>query len=448
MNGRSLNRVAAFFVDLMQRFMPDPFLFAAVLTFLTFAVAIGVAQDGAAAVLSAWADGVFRLLPFAMQMVLILVTGHALANAPSVKRVLGWIGSRPRTPGQAVVTVFAAAAAGSLLNWGFGLVVGAILARQVGARVRRADFGFLVAAAYAGFIVWESGLSSSIALISATPGSPMNFAERIGGEVLPLHATLLSPLNLIPVALTLLLMPLAFLFMQPSEEAVVPAPVEPDAARSAEPDESWTPARRLEEATSVSAGLAALVLAGLTARVAGGGPVDINAVILLMLGLGLLAHRTPMRYVHAVNEAARTVGPLLIQYPLYGGIQGMLEQSGAAALLSGFFVDLSNRESLPFWSYVASCLLNFFVPSGGGHWVVQGPIVAEAARTLHASQAATAMGVAFGDQVANMVQPFWALPLLAVAGIPVRRIMGYCVIAFAVGFVVFGAALWVFPGGA
>ncbi len=441
-----LQRVAAFFVGLMLRWMPDPFLFAVLLTFVAIGASVGLRPGESWSLLGAWAEGLFRILPFAMQMVLILVTGHALANAPSVHRALGRLAAWPRTPAHAVVVVLLGAAAGSLLNWGFGLVVGAVLARRVGARVRAADFGFLVAAAYSGFMVWESGLSSSIALISATPGSPMNFVEKISGAALPLSATLLTPLNLVPVAVTLVALPLVFVGMQPRAGRVRPAP---DAGETENPPpssrEAMTPAHRLEEARPVSWLLGALALAGLVARVSSGGTLDINAVILAMLGLGLWLHRTPMNYVRAVNAAARTVGPLLIQYPLYGGIQGVLEASGAAAALAGFFARLSSAGTLPFWSYVASCLLNFFVPSGGGHWVVQGPIVAEAARALHASQAATAMGVAFGDQVANMVQPFWALPLLAVAGLSVREIMGYCVISFAVGFAVFGGALLVFP---
>ncbi len=441
-----LNRVAGFFVRLMLRWMPDPFLFAVVLTFVAVGVGVGMQPGGAWGLLGAWADGLFRILPFAMQMVLILVTGHALASAPGVTRGLERLAAWPRTAAHAVVVVLLGAAAGSLLNWGFGLVAGAVLARRVGARVRDADYGLLVAAAYSGFMVWESGLSSSIALISATPGSPMNFAEKVGGAALPLSATLLTPLNVVPVAVCLAILPALFVGMHPPEPRPAPETWDEDAPPIAA-QSLRTPARRLEEARPLSLVLGALALAGLASRLWSGAAFDINAVILAMLGLGLWLHRTPIAYVQAINQAARTVGPLLIQYPLYGGIQGVLEASGAAAALSDFFVRLSTAWTLPFWSFVASCLLNFFVPSGGGHWVVQGPIVAEAARTLQASQAATAMGVAFGDQVANMVQPFWALPLLAVAGLSVREIMGYCVVAFAAGFAVFGAALLAFPGG-
>lgn len=441
-----LNKVAGAFVRIMQKWMPDPFLFAVILTFLTWGLSLALTDAGVVDLGDYWFKGVFRLLPFAMQMILILVSGHALANAPLVRRGLDRLSSLPSTQGQAAVTVLLGAAAASLLNWGFGLVVGAILAKRVAARLRTADFAFLVAAAYSGFIVWESGLSSSIALISATPGSAMNFAETLGGRVLPLHETLLSALNLVPVALLLVILPLLFVWMQPRPEAVRPfdPPREADDGEESETGPP-TPARRIEEARPVSILLGILALGGLAAHLkTTGGTIDINSVILLLLSLGVLLHGTPIRYVRAVNVAARTVGPLIIQYPLYGGIQGMLEHSGAAKVLSGWFVSLSTEWTLPFWSYVASALLNFFVPSGGGQWVVQGPIAIDAANTLGASHAATAMGVAFGDQVANMVQPFWALPLLAITGLGARHIMGYCVISFVAGFTIFGAALLIF----
>lgn len=429
-----LRGIASFFVKLMQAWMPDPFLFATILTFLSFALAL---INSGEPHLGDWAEGVFRIFPFSMQMVLILVTGHALANAPPVFRLIGRIAQVPSSQGQGAVIVLLGAAFGSLLNWGFGLVVGAILAQRVAYRLKSCDYGFLVAAAYSGFIVWESGVSSSIALISATKGSPMNFAEKVYGSAIPLSQTLLVPLNIVPVVLTLASLCLAFLLMQPKVTHHLEVPLEKAEER---PDRS-TPAAKLEESRPVSFLLGLLVLLALVAR---GGSMDINGVILAMFGLGLLLHRSPIAYVGAINEAARTVGPLLIQYPLYGGIQGVLEGSGVAALLSDAFVQISSSATLPFWSYCASCILNFFVPSGGGHWVVQGPIVIEAAKTLGASVPATAMGVAFGDQVANMVQPFWALPLLAVAGLSVRDIMGYCVISFSIGFVIFGASLLVF----
>jgi short-chain fatty acids transporter len=169
--------------------------------------------------------------------------------------------------------------------------------------------------------------------------------------------------------------------------------------------------------------------------------LDLNSVIFLFLIAGLLLHWRPIAYIQAVNRAARVTGPLILQYPLYGGIMGILISTGLANVVAKAFIQFANAHTLPFWNYLASLFISLFVPSAGGHWAVQGPFAVPAAVGLHASQAATAMGVAYGEQVADMIQPFWALPVVAVAGISIRRVMGFTVMSFLLGTVLFGAAL-------
>jgi len=169
--------------------------------------------------------------------------------------------------------------------------------------------------------------------------------------------------------------------------------------------------------------------------------LDLNSVIFLFLIGGLLLHWRPIAYIQAVNRAARVTGPLILQYPLYGGIMGILISTGLADVVAKAFIQFADAHTLPFCNYVASLFISLFVPSAGGHWAVQGPFAVPAAVGLHASQAATAMGVAYGEQVADMIQPFWALPVVAVAGISIRRVMGFTVMSFLLGTVLFGAAL-------
>lgn len=176
----------------------------------------------------------------------------------------------------------------------------------------------------------------------------------------------------------------------------------------------------------------------------GGFSLDINSVIFIFFLLGLALHGRPVAYVAAMNEAARVTGPLLIQYPLYGGIMGIMTGTGLAGVISSGFIAFANASTLPFWNFVSSVIISLFVPSGGGHWAVQGPFAVPAAAKLGASQGATAMAVAMGEQVANMVQPFWCLPILAIAGIELQRVMAYTMLVFFAGFVVFGGALLLF----
>ena len=169
--------------------------------------------------------------------------------------------------------------------------------------------------------------------------------------------------------------------------------------------------------------------------------LDLNSVIMVLFLAGLLLHWTPAAYVAAVQRAARITGSLILQYPLYGGLMGIMTGTGLAGVLAKAFIRFSTAHTLPFYTYLTSLIITLFVPSGGGHWAVQGPFAIPAARDLHASLAATTMAVAMGESVANMLQPFWALPILAIAGIPMRRVMGFMVITFVISFIAFGASL-------
>lgn len=431
-----------------ERYIPNPYLYAVVLTFITVAAALIWTASNPGQVIDAWYKGIWDILAFALQMALVLVTGVTLADAPLVKRLLRRLAAVPSGQSGAAITVFLAAALGSWLNWGFGLVVGALVAREIGKRLREVDFSFLVAAAYMGFMVWASGLSSSIALATATPGSALNIVEKVTGQVAGFERTIFTAYNLVPVVLLLILIPLALHFMGP--EAKEMKRVDPQALIAQDevavpPQRPRTFATMLEDAWLLSL---LLVLMGAfyeyhTVKQQGF-HLDINGFIFIVLMLGLLFHWRPIRYVRSFEASARTVGPILLQFPLYGGIMGIMTGTGLAAIIAERFVDFSTARTLPFWSFISSNIISLFVPSGGGHWAVQGPFMVPAAVKLHVDPALTAMATAMGEQTANMIQPFWALPILAIARLGIKDIMGYCVIALVIGLIVFGGALLVF----
>jgi short-chain fatty acids transporter len=440
-----LQRVTSFFVYLFERVLPDPFVFAILLSLITAGLALGLAPHHAPAeVLTAWYNGLFLIFPFAFQMVLVLVTGYALSTSRPVARVLTRLSALPRTPGQAVALAMVVAMAATLLNWGFGLVVSALFARELAKR-HRLDFAWLVAASYAGFLMFPPGLSSSIALAEATPGSPLNITEKLTHQIVPLSATLLTAYNIVPVLVLFVCLPLIFTRIAPVDADMVPA----DQARLAAEDEQAPDVAAVPGIAGVLdnawiLNVAIVVAAALyfgRAIVLGSFHLDINALILIFLALGLLLHWRPIAYVEAVSGAARVTGGLLLQYPLYGGIMGMMTATGLAGVIAQGFIAVSTTRTLPFWGFMSSIVISIFVPSGGGHWAVQGPFIVPAAAALHVDQGVAAMSVAYGEGVANMIQPFWALPLLAIAGIGMRRVMGFSVISFLVSFVVFAAAL-------
>jgi short-chain fatty acids transporter len=440
-----LNRITAFFVYVFERITPDPYIFAVVLTIVTALLAAALGPKGSPPeILGGWYTGLFEILAFAFQMVLILVTGYALSNSSPVRRFLDWLASRPKGRSAAIVLTIVAVMVTSFLNWGCGLVVAGLLSREIAKRMR-IDFGWLVAGAYTGWIIWASGFSSSIALAQATPGSALNLVQKVTGQVIPLGDMLFAPFNWVPLVALLVILPLLYCAIQPTERDTVAADAERLMAEdniAAPKEESRTIARHLEHAWILNLILVAAGIAALTVNWSKTGPtLDINSVIFLFFLAGLLLHWTPINYVRAVNQAARVTGPLILQYPLYGGIMGIMKGTGLADVIAKAFVSFSSAHTLPFWNYIASIIISLFIPSGGGHWAVQGTFTVKAAVDLHASQAATAMAVAMGEQVANMIQPFWALPVLAIAGISLRRVMGFTVMSFFVGAVVFGLAL-------
>ncbi len=442
---RQLTRLC---VRYAERYIPNPYLYAVILTFISVAAALLWTASTPGQVIEAWYKGIWEILAFAMQMALILVTGVTLADAPAVKGLLRRLAGLPAGQSGAAVTVFLAAAIASWLNWGFGLVVGALLAREIAKRLKEVDFSFLVAAAYMGFMVWASGLSSSIALATASTGSALNIVEKVTGEVAGFGQTIFTAYNLVPVLLLLLVIPLALLYMGPHAaemKRVDPKVLAAQDEVSAPPQRTRSFATLLEDAWPLSL---LLVLMGAYYEVhtirRSGFHLDINGFIFLVLMLGLLFHWRPIRYVRAFEASARTVGPILLQFPLYGGIMGIITGTGLAALIAAHFVAFSSAHTLPFWTFISSNIITLFVPSGGGHWAVQGPFMVPAAVKLHADPAMIAMATAMGEQTANMIQPFWALPILAIARLGIKDIMGYCVIALVIGLIIFGGALLVF----
>ena len=440
-----LGRITGFFVYLFENIMPDPYVFAVLLTFIGALMAWVFAPNTTpVSIGAAWYAGVFTIFTFAFQMVIMLVAGYALATSPVVHKGLAKLASLAQTPFSAVSITLVVGMIASWLNWGLGLVTAALLAREMAKRVR-IDFGWLVAAAYSGFVISTEGLSGSIALSQATHGSTLNIVEKVSGHILPLSETVFTRFNLIPITVLLVTLPILFRYLEPTAENTVVA----DPERLRAEDQAKIPVEaadtlgaRLDHAWILNLGLAAFGIFAVAIELKRShGAIDLNLVIMTLVLLGLLLHWRPNAYIAAVKNAARITGPLILQYPLYGGLMGIITTTGLAGILSKIFIRVSTAHTLPFFTYLTSLVITLFVPSGGGHWAVQGPFAIPAAVNLNSSLAGTTMAVAMGESVANMLQPFFALPILAIAGIKMRRMMGFMVITFLVSLVVFGMSL-------
>ncbi|HMN96504.1 MAG TPA: TIGR00366 family protein [Phycisphaerales bacterium] len=500
----SIARLGLIISGIFRRTAPDPLVLAILLTVATAALAIafGASQStlGATAAgvdhaggevapsllrrvfasslstFDAWRgdDGLWKLLAFAMQMCLVLVSGHALAAAAPVRRGLARLASLPSGTASATWMVATVSCAAGLVNWGLGLVTGAILAREVGRQLASrgiaAHYPLLCAAGYTCMLLWHGGLSGSAPLSVTTPQAaaavmPPEMVSRLVGDGIPLSQTLFSPLNLFVSGGLLVIVPLALMLLAPRDPREMVAP--PPSIRSAASAPTGAPAESDpfgDAAAAASAegpgfaerlvharwpalllGLALLAATIRYVELRGIGSIGLNQVNGTMLALGAILHGSLARWMAAIEEAARGCAGILVQFPLYAGILAMLGASGLLARFAGAMTEFGSATTVPFTSFVTAGIINLLVPSGGGQWAIQGPIALDAARSLGIAPGRMVMSVAYGDQLTNMLQPFWALPLLAIARISAAEIVGYTALAMTVAFVWIALCLALVP---
>ncbi|WP_339516865.1 short-chain fatty acid transporter [Pseudomonas sp. RL_15y_Pfl2_60] len=444
-----LSSITALSVKLVQRYLPSPFVFAILLSLIVLITSMLSTGQSLPQMAQHWGGGFWNLLTFAMQMALILVTGHALASAPLIHRLLGALARIAKSPGQAIVLVTLVALAGAWINWGFGLVIGAVFARALAREVKGVDYPLLVASAYSGFLIWHGGLSGSIPLSLATGGADLS--RMTGGVVtsaIGVGETLFTPMNLTIIALLVIGLPLLNRAMHPAQPKVADPSLLVDAENPALPRE--TPAQRLDDSRILNLIIVAVAVIYFAYYFINNGfALSLNIVIGLFLFVGLFLHGSPERYMRAVQEGIGGISGIVIQFPFYAGIMGMMVGANADGISLGkqmtdAFVTWSNADTFPVLAFLSAGLVNVFVPSGGGQWAVQGPIMLPAGQALGVAPAVTAMAIAWGDAWTNMIQPFWALPLLGIAGLGARDIMGYCLLMLVYSGIVISGCLYFF----
>jgi short-chain fatty acids transporter len=398
---RALSRPA---VKMMDRYLPDPFVFVIVLTL----VAAGAAM-------------VFE--------------GN---SPPPVKAFLEKLAGLAKTPAAAIVLVTVVSLIASWINWGFGLVVGALFAKAL-ARQIRVDYRLLIAAAYSGFIVWHGGLAGSVPLVIATEG---HFTQDLIG-VVGTGQTIFSGFNLIIVAVLFVVVPLVNRAMLPSEaDSIYADPAALEDVKDTPSTGPMRPAEYLENSRILMwlVGIPGLLYLG-DYFLFQGGTLNLNIVNFVFLSVAIVLHGTARHLLDALQEGIKGGAGIVIQFPFYAGIMAIMTQSGLAQSMSEWFVSISTATTLPFWTFISAGIVNIFVPSGGGQWAVQAPVMLPAAQALGADVARVAMSVAWGDAWTNLLQPFWALPMLGIAGLKAKDIMGFCLIHLVITGVIISVLL-------
>ena len=366
-----------------------------------------------------WGKEFWSLNAFAMQMLFILISGHMLATTPAMRRLLELISTKIHTEKSALITLALFSAAACWINWGFGLIVSGILALELGAKLKKVNFGLFVATAYSGFLVWHGGLSGSIPL--KVSGNDDILQNVYPGLTLPLSETIFTQINLLLVVLCLILMPVVALWMRTEDKIEVIKVPHLEALSSGNGFRD-----KVERWMGFNIIFFILFLIYIIRAFSRGESLDINKVNWIFLFLAILLHGNPKKFMSALQESFGYASDIAIQFPFYAGIMGLMQYSGLSDILSEMLINLANAHTLPFLTFLSGGVVNFFIPSGGGQWVVQGPVIMKTAHALGANPAKVAMALAWGDAWTNLIQPFFALPLLAVARLQLKDIMGYC----------------------
>ncbi|MGM0558005.1 MAG: short-chain fatty acid transporter [Myxococcota bacterium] len=426
--------------DLSERFVPEPFVLALLLT--VFTLIVGVVFGEAVNSLpvgerfAALADGFYAdfygtgLMKFALQMCIVLITGHALALSEPVQALISRFTRFAQGPKAAVVVVSVVACLASLIQWGLGAIAGAFMAREMGRSFaeqgKPVHYPLLGAAGYAGFLVWHGGFSGSAPLKVAENG---HFLEDTIG-VIPITDTLLSPLNLVVIGSLLVVIPFLFWSLMPTDESEMTLPPFPrgDQSERVGDDEDYQGVVGfLEKTRALNVLVGGLLVAMLVYFFAVHGIEgwNLDSINLLFLTLGILLHPSPSSYVAAIVDGVKGAGGIILQFPFYFGILGLLKASGLIDQVAQFFVGISTAQTFPIFTFLSGGIVNFLVPSGGGQWAVQGPVMMGAVRELGVSAEKVIMALSYGDAWSNMLQPFWALPLLGIMNLRAKDIIGY-----------------------
>lgn len=448
---------------LFRRFLPSPFVIALLLTATTMLLAwcygdFGPGTDAGSGILRSWEKGLWNreLLVFAYQMMLILVLGHVLVLSPPMERLIRGITGLVRNGAQAAVLVAAPTMLVSFFNWGLGLIFGAILARKVGEHAQRQgmdlNYPLIGACGYLGLMVWHGGISGSAPIKAAEPGHIQSLLAGIWPEAdlaslpdaLPASETIFSSWNLgifATVLIALSLLAYALGKKQRSSVLLLPKSQQPEQRKPV------SGAERLDRSRFLAMLFAALIfIAFLLQYLPELRQLNLTPDMLnfFMLGLAILLHGSVSGFLGAVESAIGDTAGILIQFPLYFGIMGIMNESGLVHQISDFFVSVGTEKSFPVFTFFSAGLVNVFVPSGGGQWAVQGPVILEAALKLQVPLPKALMALAYGDQLTNMLQPFWALPLLGITRLKAREILPYSLVFMFVGGVIYlgGLLFW------
>lgn len=446
--------------NFFKKYFPSPLTIALLLTIISFILAwIFTAKNAntnfyGTELMNYWFSGMFKssLLAFTIHMMLILVLGHIIALSKPAEKVIDWVLKFCTNTASSVFLVSLLTILVSLFNWGFGLIFGAIFARKIGDKFKKEhkaiNYPLVVAVAYIGMMVWHGGLSGSAPLTVA--GATHTYVNEIG--VISLQKTLFSSMNIVATLIVVFIIPLVlYFFAKQTKNTAIPNLKKTHEHKILIENENAL-ADKFELKPYLSILVGAVMLLYFVylsySKVKEGGSVlsilNLETTNLLLLSLAILLHGNIKNFLFALEESISDVSGILIQFPLYFGIMGIINGSGLAVLIANAFTEISNNFTLPLFTFLSAGLLNIFIPSGGGQWQVQAPIIIASAKNTGVSIEKLIMAMSYGDQLTNMLQPFWALPLLGITQLKAKDILPYTLLLFVLGLIIFTTILIIF----
>ena len=449
-NETFLSRLTEGLANWALRWIPDAMIFALALTLIVFFAGWGLTHHGPVQLIDDWVKGFWALLTFAMQMSLLMITGFTVADSKYVKAGLTKLVELPKTKTQVIVFFSLFIGIIYYLHWGVGMMVAIIMGREFALKKRGLGlhYPFLAAMALCSGIVVANGPSMAAQLLMATPG---HFMEKVAG-IIPLSQSTFDAKLLVTNAILFVLTPFVLVAIAPGKEHAVEIDNATAASFIAPPEEpiskkNMTPAERWDRSwvLPLLISAAGLFWVGKTFYAKGAAALDLNTLNFLFIILGLLLHGSTKSYIESVQRGTATVYGVIIQFPLYAGIFGMISFSGLAEIIAHFFISISTRDTFTWIIFIYTAFVDFFVPSGGSKFVIEAPYILPAAKSIGVSAGDTINAYTAGSLFVNMVQPFWALPILGAFKLKFQDVAPFCLIIAAYFCIVMSICLFALP---
>lgn len=430
----------------LERVMPDSFIFAILLTFIVFIMALTIVKAPPIKIMESWYRGFWAYLAFTMQMVVLMTFGYSLAISRVGVKIIDAVTGIAKTPAQAVAVVTAVSAVAGAVNWGLALVVGIFLCMGAARRIKGIHWPLLVASSYIGAmstITWSFSITEALLLNSPgwgwSPDIIPTMEKELGQKLTPIgfDQTIYSFASLVGLILTPLLAIYLCSMMHPAPErarSISPEVLEKlsgEAQFAVQKPKQMTLADKLNWSRTIWILLCIMMFASLIIWFRGKSftQIDLNIYNFIFIAVALLFHENLARFVESLKVAVKASYAFVLQFPFYAGIFGIMAYTGLVKVIVEWFVAISTPITYPVITMISTGFINMFIPSSGGIWMTQGPVMVLAAKKLGVAINRTIMAFTAGEVLTNTIQPFFALPLLGAMGMEVRSIMGYCLLA-------------------